>query len=154
MSLVTTGTMPQVEQTWNVAVRVPKAYFVTASGSRTVTRSAPFGLDVHTPPCFTQKVQPQARAGISTGSGSHVSAKAMLPQWQRPRITTGLAAHHLEGRVDRLHLAALRLHQRDLPALAHQEAVRDGALAQDVAAGLRALREGFVVALVVAVELL
>jgi hypothetical protein len=42
--------------------------------------SAPRGVEVQTPPCFVQKEQPQARAGISLGLGSQSSAKIMLPQ--------------------------------------------------------------------------
>ena len=38
------------------------------------------GLEVQTPPCLTQNEQPQARAGISRGSPSQSSSKAMLPQ--------------------------------------------------------------------------
>jgi hypothetical protein len=86
MRLVTTGTTPQRAQTWNAAVRVPKAYADTASASRTVMRSAPAGWAVHTPPCFMQNEQVQARAGISVGSGCQVSTKEMFPQWQLPRI--------------------------------------------------------------------
>ena len=50
------------------------------------TLSAPRGFEVQTPPCFTQNEQPQARAGISAGSGSQVSENEMFPQWQRPLI--------------------------------------------------------------------
>jgi hypothetical protein len=72
---------------WNSAVRVPKAYFETSAGSSTTTRNTPFGLEVHTPPCLVQNEQPQARAGISAGSGSQARLKAMLPQWHLPRIS-------------------------------------------------------------------
>ena len=61
-------------------VFVPNTYFETSAGSFTTTSSVPSGFDVQTPPCFTQNVHVQARAGISTGSGSHASVKAMLPQ--------------------------------------------------------------------------
>ena len=50
-------------------------------------RNAARGFDVHTPPCFTQKLHPHARAGISTGSGSHASENRTLRQWQLPSIT-------------------------------------------------------------------
>lgn len=52
----------------------------------TSTVRLPVGQDVHTAPCFWQKVQPQARAGISFGSGRQSSLNFMLPQWQVPRI--------------------------------------------------------------------
>src|SRR5215831_19300264 len=84
--------MPQRPHTWNSAVRVPCAYFDMSAGSFTVTSSAPLGYDVHTPPCLTQNEQPQARACISFGLGSHASAKAMLPQWHLPRISMRLLA--------------------------------------------------------------
>src|SRR5919108_1484535 len=87
MRLVTTGTMPQRLQTWNSAVFVPKAYLETSDGSFTTTLSVPRGLEVQTPPCLTQNVQPQARAGISAGSGSQVSENEMFPQWHLPRIS-------------------------------------------------------------------
>ena len=87
IELVTIGTPPQRLQTRKSAVRVPNEYFETREESRIVTLILPAGLEVHTPPCFTQKVQPQARAGISFGSGSHVRPKAMLPQWQLPSMT-------------------------------------------------------------------
>ena len=62
----------------------------TALRSRTVIVSAPLGVEVHTPPCFWQKVQPQARAGISAcsfpGWESHASENEMFPQWHRPWI--------------------------------------------------------------------
>src|SRR5882762_778519 len=67
-----------------MAVRVPKAYFDTSAASRTATANLAFGFEVQTPPCFTQKVQPHARAGISGGSPFHSSSKAMLPQWHLP----------------------------------------------------------------------
>src|SRR5258706_15290814 len=86
MRLVTTGTMPHRVQTWNSAVLVPNAYFDTCAGSFTTTLRAPRGLEVHTPPCLVQNEQVQARAGISTGSGSQVRAKEMLPQWHWPWI--------------------------------------------------------------------
>jgi hypothetical protein len=35
---------------------------------------------------LTQKEQPQARAGISVGSGSQVSENEMFPQWHLPGI--------------------------------------------------------------------
>ena len=82
--LVTTGTAPQRLHTWKTAVPVPNEYFETGSGSFTSMRSLPSGFDVHTPPCFVQKVQSHARAGISRGSGSQSSVKPMLPQWQLP----------------------------------------------------------------------
>ena len=44
-------------------------------GSCTVIFSAPPGAEVHTPPCFVQNEQPQARTGISRGVGSQSSAK-------------------------------------------------------------------------------
>src|SRR5436190_19648825 len=75
-------------QMWKSAVCVPNAYFDTSDGSFTVKRSLPLGFDVHTPPCFVQKLQSHARAGISVGSGSHVSVKATLPQWQLPLTST------------------------------------------------------------------
>src|SRR5258706_4965139 len=88
MRLVTTGTMPQREQTWKSAVRVPKVYVDTSAGSSIDTCKAPRGFEVQTPPCLVQNEQPQARAWISTGSGSQVSAKEMLPQWHLPWIST------------------------------------------------------------------
>ena len=51
----------------------------------------PVGSDVHTPPCFVQNEQLQARAGISVGSGNQFSSKEMLPQWQPPRISMNFA---------------------------------------------------------------
>src|SRR6266571_3519552 len=48
------------------------------------TRFNIFAFEVQTPPCFTQNVQPHARAGISGGSPSHSSSKAILPQWHLP----------------------------------------------------------------------
>src|SRR5258707_8546019 len=89
MRLVTTGTMPHRVQIRNSAVLVPNAYFDTCAGSFTTTLRAPRGLEVHTPPCLVQNEQVQARAGISTGSGSQVREKEMLPQWHLPRITIG-----------------------------------------------------------------
>src|SRR5688572_5434729 len=89
--LVTSGTMPQRLQMWKSAVRVPKVYLETREGSWIVTSSAPFGFEVHTPPCFVQNEQPQARAGICAGSGSQVSENAMFPQWHLPRISTPCA---------------------------------------------------------------
>ena len=80
ITLVTTGTTPQLEQMWNCAVFVPNSYLETRDGSLTDTLSDPVGHEVQTPPCFTQNVQPQARAGIADGSGFHVSSKEMLPQ--------------------------------------------------------------------------
>src|SRR5437764_10699731 len=53
-----------------------------------VTLSAPEAQEVHTPPCFWQKVQVQARAGISLGSGRQSSVNEMLPQWHLPVIST------------------------------------------------------------------
>ena len=76
--------MPQRLQMWNKAVDVPNEYLETSVGSRTVMVRAPEGLEVQTPPCLVQKLQVQARAGISVGSGSHVSSKVILPQWQLP----------------------------------------------------------------------
>src|SRR5438132_11889038 len=84
--------MPHCEQIWNSAVRVPKAYLETSDGSLTVTFKAPRGLEVHTPPCLMQNEQPQARAGISVGSGSQVSENEMLPQWHLPWINITKAA--------------------------------------------------------------
>ena len=55
------------------------------------TSSLPAEYEVHVPPCFMQKVQSHDRAGISTGSGSQSRRNEMLPQWQRPRITTASA---------------------------------------------------------------
>ena len=52
----------------------------------TITLTEPVGQEVQTPPCFVQKEQVQARAGISEGSGFQLSVKEMLPQWQRPEI--------------------------------------------------------------------
>src|SRR5687767_1117992 len=89
--LVTTGTMPQRAQTRNSAVSVPNAYLETRERSLRATSSAPRGFDVHTPPCFWQKVQSHARAGICVGSGSHVSENEMFPQWHLPRISIGHA---------------------------------------------------------------
>jgi hypothetical protein len=65
---------------WKSAVFVPNEYLVTREGSRTVTLSEPVGQAVHTPPCFVQKEQVQARAGIRDGSGSQFSENPMLPQ--------------------------------------------------------------------------
>lgn len=45
------------------------------------------------PPCFVQNEHVQARAGISSGSGSQASENAMLPQWHLPRISTGAVYH-------------------------------------------------------------
>ena len=87
MRLVTTGAMPHVEQMWKSAVLVPKEYFDTCEGSLTFTLSKPVGQDVQTPPCFVQNEQVQARAGISDGSGSHLSANEMFPQWHLPEIS-------------------------------------------------------------------
>ena len=78
--------MPQRAQVWNSAVRVPNAYLDTSEASLTATFSAPLGLEVHTPPCLVQNEQLQARAGISTGSGSQVREKEMFPQWHLPWI--------------------------------------------------------------------
>src|SRR4029453_17993598 len=47
------------------------------------------GQEVHTPPCLVQKEHVQARAGISTGSGSHSNSNAMFPQWQLPAMSKG-----------------------------------------------------------------
>jgi len=55
-----------------------------------LTVSDPVGQEVQTPPCFTQKEQVQARAGISDGSGRQSSANEILPQWQRPEINIAL----------------------------------------------------------------
>src|SRR5690349_24896913 len=76
-------------QTWNSAVFIPKTYRETLPGSATDTSSLPVGQEVHTPPCLVQKEQVQARAGISTGSGSHRNSNEMLPQWQLPHMSTG-----------------------------------------------------------------
>jgi hypothetical protein len=83
---VTTGTTPQLEQTWKSAVRVPKEYFETSSGWRTVMLSDPVGQEVQSPPCLAQNEQLQARAGISVGSGLQFSRNVMLPQWQLPEM--------------------------------------------------------------------
>ena len=87
MRLVTTGAMPQLEQMWKLAVFVPKEYFDTSEGSLTLTLSEPVGQEVQTPPCFLQNEQVQARAGISDGSGSQLSANEMFPQWHLPEIS-------------------------------------------------------------------
>src|SRR5438105_15341320 len=87
MRLIPTCTQLQRAQVWNSAVFVPNTYSETSAGSFTTTSGVPSGFDVQTPPCFTQNVHVQARAGISTGSGSHASVKAMLPQWHLPRIS-------------------------------------------------------------------
>ncbi len=87
MVLVTTGTTPHLEQMWNCAVSVPKAYVATSSGSSTLTLSEPVGQDVQTPPCLAQNEQVQARAGISDGSGFQSSAKEMFPQWHFPEMS-------------------------------------------------------------------
>ena len=84
--------MPHLEQMWNSAVSVPKAYFDTSEGSPMVTLSEPVGHEVQTPPCLVQKEQVQARAGISEGSGSQARANEMFPQWQLPEISIGLYA--------------------------------------------------------------
>ena len=86
MRLVTTGTTPQRAHVWNSAVRVPNAYLDTSEGSLIAIFSAPFGLEVHTPPCLTQNEQVQARAGISAGSGSQRRENEMFPQWHLPWI--------------------------------------------------------------------
>src|SRR6266498_923364 len=83
--------MPHCEQIWNSAVRVPNAYFETSEGFLTATFNAPRGLEVHTPPCLMQNEQPQARAGISVGSGSQVREKEIFPQWHLPWISTPLS---------------------------------------------------------------
>src|SRR5712664_659646 len=75
-----------------MAVRVPKAYFDTSAASPTATASLALGFEVQTPPCFTQKVQPHARAGISGGSPSHSSSKAILPQWHLPLMSMRISA--------------------------------------------------------------
>jgi hypothetical protein len=49
------------------------------------------GLDVNTPPCFTQKEQPHARAGIALDSPGHSSEKVILPQWHLPLICTEIS---------------------------------------------------------------
>src|SRR5687767_8916396 len=92
MRLVTTGTMPQRLQILNSAVLVPKVYFDTSEGCLTATSSAPAGLEVHTPPCLVQNEQPQARAGISAGSGSQVREKERFPQWHLPWINMAPSA--------------------------------------------------------------
>src|SRR5258707_143342 len=97
MRLVTTGTMPHRVHTWNSAVLVPNSYFDRSAGSFTMTFRAPRGLDVQTPPCLTQKEQVQARAGISTGSGSQVREKEMLPQWHLPWINIHVIPDAREG---------------------------------------------------------
>ena len=70
-----------------MAVFVPKAYFETLDACATLTFNDPVGHEVQTPPCFVQNEQVQARAGISEGSGSHLSTNEMLPQWQAPEIS-------------------------------------------------------------------
>src|SRR3981081_2730387 len=55
------------------------------------TASLALGFEVQTPPCFTQKVQPHARAGISGGSPFHSSSKAILPQWHLPVMSMGIS---------------------------------------------------------------
>src|SRR5436305_1906379 len=87
ISLVTTGTTPHLVQMWNCAVSVPKTYRDTWAASAMATVSLPVGLEVHTPPCFVQKEQVHARAGMLTGSGSHSSSNVMFPQWQLPEIS-------------------------------------------------------------------
>ena len=77
---------------WNSAVFVPKLYLDTRAGSLTVTLSEPVGQEVQTPPCFVQKEQVQARAGIADGSGAQLRANEMLPQWQLPEISIGFVA--------------------------------------------------------------
>src|SRR6185437_16123425 len=86
ISLVTSGTTPQRAHTWNVAVRVPNAYLDTRPASAIATVRRARGFDVQTPPCVLQNVQSQARAGISGGSPSQSSRKAMLPQWHWPSM--------------------------------------------------------------------
>ena len=51
-----------------------------ANFSDMATASLELGFDVQTPPCLTQNEQSHARAGISTGSPSHSSSNAILPQ--------------------------------------------------------------------------
>src|SRR5712671_3269441 len=80
-----------------MAVRVPKAYFDTSAESRTATASLALGFEVQTPPCLTQNVQPHARAGISGGSPSHSSSKAMLPQWHLPVMSMWISAQGEHG---------------------------------------------------------
>src|SRR2546425_13019086 len=63
----------------------------TSDGSVITTLKMPRGLEVHTPPCLMQNEQPQARAGISVGSGSQVREKEMFPQWHLPWISTPLS---------------------------------------------------------------
>src|SRR6476659_6918376 len=70
-----------------MAVFVPKAYFETLDGSATLTFKDPVGHEVQTPPCLVQNEQVQARAGISDGSGSHLSTNEMLPQWHLPLMS-------------------------------------------------------------------
>jgi hypothetical protein len=72
---------------WKVAVFVPKAYLETRAGSATVTLSEPVGQVVQTPSCLVQNEHVQARAGIADGSGVHVRANDMLPQWHLPVIS-------------------------------------------------------------------
>lgn len=79
--------MPQVEQTWNSAVFVPKAYLDVRLESLTRTVKEPVEQDVHTPPCLVQNEQEQALAAISFGSGCQSNLKAMLPQWQAPEMS-------------------------------------------------------------------
>src|SRR3954471_2550207 len=87
MRHVTSGTAPQREHTWKSAVAVPKRYFDTSALSLIATFSEPAGLEVHTPPCLMQNEQVHTRAGISVGSGSHASAKAMFWQWHEPLMS-------------------------------------------------------------------
>src|SRR5688572_29458131 len=123
--------MPQRAQMRKSAVSVPNAYRDTRAGSWMLTSTAPRGFEVHTPPCFWQKVQSQARAGISFGSGSQVRVNEMFPQWHLPRISIGHAVgfnfhqpalvdqalHFDEGarRLDRTEHLAVRA-RRFLPA--------------------------------------
>src|SRR2546427_4880736 len=102
--------MPHRAQMWNSAVPVPNAYLDTREGSLTTTSRAPLGLEVHTPPCFVQNEQVQARTGISAGSGSQVREKEMFPQWHLPwinmRAVSVIAAPTFDGGV-RCHAGCL-----------------------------------------------
>jgi hypothetical protein len=101
---VTTGTTPQIAQMWKTAVFVPKAYFETLDASATLTFNDPAGHEVQTPPCFVQNEQVQARAGISDGSGSHLSTKEMLPQWHLPLMSiAGFSIRQREADSARIH---------------------------------------------------
>src|SRR5207247_9601430 len=87
----------------NVAVLGPHPYLDTSAGSRMVTTRRAFGLDVQTPPCLTQNEHPHTRAGITGGSPSHSSSRAMLAQWHVPLISTSISGdkvRHLPALAD------------------------------------------------------